>query len=1050
MIGKTLLRWGIAIIAVLAIIVIILLTPPGLKIGMSVATKLLPGHLQYKKISGMITGPIEIKGFQYDHDGTHVSIAHFKMNWRPLTLLWGKLTITKLDANRVYLTLGPSTKKTQKTSANSKLFTIQIDQAKLRNVAIGKQKNQYPVFFPHINFKGTIVPKKIDIQADAIISKPFPTQIRFDATGNFSKYTLTLRLSNRHLNWVIYGKGNEQSIRLQIHESRTLGGSLSANANIRWTPQWQWDIDLNGRNLHFNELKSNWPQLGIQLNTQGQIINQLPHFSAKALITTPKAKINIIAKQDTSLKLQWNAAIDQLATLIPGSHGALYTKGQWSGATDHPTTQGNIKANNMLLYGYRVDTLKGNWHLYSPNGQPSNFNITAKNLSTKTITLHSLQLQGKGTQQSHQLSGKIGINNASFVFQAQGGLFGDQWKGQLKKLNITSTKFTNWHLEKPTTITLSPTQMTTPNLCLRSATKNGVLCFDGQWNSNKAWQFTVKGPHIDSGLLTNLLLPKLTLSGSASINATITGDAGKLQTAYTKLTLSSGRFRYALNGNYIASRFQGGNMSFNLDHTGLRSQINITLSKNNHINVALSLPHSPNPSKDQAISGTIRANLTNLKLLANIAPKIARPSGKVQVNLSIHGTLKHPQVSGKVNFRHGSVKLARLGIELTNIDVELSSYDDVINYTAKMFSKDKPIQVKGKSKWTPKSIESDFTVDANNVLIMNTPEYLIYASPKLKFHILGKVINMQGEVTIPKGLIQPHDFTNVTSLPPGQIVYIGQSSTKDDQSWQISAKLTIILGKDVTVKTSGLQAQVTGQTTLTGSPKHPTLAKGRINITKGEYTAYGKTLLIKPGSFIQFVNSPVSNPNLNIRATKRIPIGSVATGQQFDVNDIIVGILVTGNFHRPKIRLFSIPATLSQADILSYLILGYATNIHSKSNIDLLLEAASALQLGGSGGGIGGVLSQIKQGLGLTELGVESKTMTDAAGTPIDKQTAFVIGKQLTQRIYIRYSRELGQSAFLPVNMFQLRYALGKNWVVQTNSSSLGNGADILYTIQKN
>ncbi len=155
-----------------------------------------------------------------------------------------------------------------------------------------------------------------------------------------------------------------------------------------------------------------------------------------------------------------------------------------------------------------------------------------------------------------------------------------------------------------------------------------------------------------------------------------------------------------------------------------------------------------------------------------------------------------------------------------------------------------------------------------------------------------------------------------------------------------------------------------------------------------------------------------------------------------------------GSFRHPKFSFFSIPTTLSQADILSYLVLGYASENTSSNNLAILLDVAGGL--GGKGTGIGGAISEIKQGLGLTELGVESKQVINAVDQPINQQTSFVIGKQLTKNIYIRYSIGLGQGPFSPVNIFQLQYKINRHWTIQTDSSTLGSGGDILYTIEKN
>ena len=48
--------------------------------------------------------------------------------------------------------------------------------------------------------------------------------------------------------------------------------------------------------------------------------------------------------------------------------------------------------------------------------------------------------------------------------------------------------------------------------------------------------------------------------------------------------------------------------------------------------------------------------------------------------------------------------------------------------------------------------------------------------------------------------------------------------------------------------------------------------------------------------------------------------------------------------------------------------------------------------------------------------------LMNAVGMPVDRQTAFVVGKRLTKNIYVRYSVGLGQGPgpFIPVNIFLL------------------------------
>jgi len=110
----------------------------------------------------------------------------------------------------------------------------------------------------------------------------------------------------------------------------------------------------------------------------------------------------------------------------------------------------------------------------------------------------------------------------------------------------------------------------------------------------------------------------------------------------------------------------------------------------------------------------------------------------------------------------------------------------------------------------------------------------------------------------------------------------------------------------------------------------------------------------------------------------------------------------------------------------------------------LLLQAANALNVGGGEGGISHVTSEIRRALGLSELGIE--TEQENTGNGVTEHTAFVLGKYLTPKLYINYSIGILD----PINTLRIRYAFTKTWAIQSTTNSLGNGVDLLYTVERN
>lgn len=104
-----------------------------------------------------------------------------------------------------------------------------------------------------------------------------------------------------------------------------------------------------------------------------------------------------------------------------------------------------------------------------------------------------------------------------------------------------------------------------------------------------------------------------------------------------------------------------------------------------------------------------------------------------------------------------------------------------------------------------------------------------------------------------------------------------------------------------------------------------------LSIRDGTYRAYGQDLTIERGR-VQFSESPVDNPGLDLRAVRK-------------VDDITAGLRVSGSLRKPEMTLFSTP-TMAQNAVLSYLLTGQAPSGSGAMGL-----AASAALSHVSGGG---------------------------------------------------------------------------------------------------
>ena len=148
-----------------------------------------------------------------------------------------------------------------------------------------------------------------------------------------------------------------------------------------------------------------------------------------------------------------------------------------------------------------------------------------------------------------------------------------------------------------------------------------------------------------------------------------------------------------------------------------------------------------------------------------------------------------------------------------------------------------------------------------------------------------------------------------------------------------------------------------------------------------------------------YIKSPADNPHLQITAQKNIHIyAGPRSSQQSGM--VIVGISITGTVQHPIINLYSSSSTMSQADILSYLIFNQPASTASLLNTSTLFSLTND-SLGDSNLDL---IDKFKKTLGLSEFGVEADNSFDAVGNVGSNINQFVIGKSLFHKFYLRYS----------------------------------------------
>lgn len=190
-------------------------------------------------------------------------------------------------------------------------------------------------------------------------------------------------------------------------------------------------------------------------------------------------------------------------------------------------------------------------------------------------------------------------------------------------------------------------------------------------------------------------------------------------------------------------------------------------------------------------------------------------------------------------------------------------------------------------------------------------------------------------------------------------------------SQRIGLDVTITAPGRIFIRGRGLDAELGGRLRIGGTSAN-VLPSGRFDLIRGRFSILGTRLDLAEGSATLQGNF---DPILNLRAVTR-------------AGEYQIAIELGGPVTEPDIGLSSSP-TLPEDEILAQLLFG--RSVSALSPIQLLRMADAAATLAGGGGGGGGLFSNLREGLGLDDLDLQ----TDSEGN-----AALRAGRYLSDNVY--------------------------------------------------
>jgi translocation and assembly module TamB len=417
--------------------------------------------------------------------------------------------------------------------------------------------------------------------------------------------------------------------------------------------------------------------------------------------------------------------------------------------------------------------------------------------------------------------------------------------------------------------------------------------------------------------------------------------------------------------------------------------------------------------------GHIHGGSEALTTLPVFVPEIDRSAGRLEAELMIGGTLGAPLFNGVFEVSDGRFEFYRTNFVLADAHLSGKFEGDELSFEGRGTTSGGAVTLQGRFRWPEGVMNGSMRLTGDRMLVADTPEYRIVASPDITVTAGATGYVVTGKVDIPSALIAPKDLTtSVSTSPDERIVGIDTEDESPSTLERVRSQIDLVLGEDVRVDSYGLKARLGGAVTVLTRPADVARGQGAINVVEGHYKAFGQDVRITRGR-LSYDNTPLSQPVLDLVAERRI-----------EAEDVTVAVNVRGQLDHPYISITSTPA-MSSNEALSYLLTGRSVDTLQSGEVQQLDSAAQSLAVGGGGWLLGGIGSR----LGLDEVTVENSGADD---------TAVVLGKYLSPKLFVSYGISITEA----INTIKLRYTLNSKWSVEAEAG-LDQSADLEYRIER-
>lgn len=854
---------------------------------------------------------------------------------------------------------------------------------------------------------------------------------------------------------VAKGNGNIRQAAFPEIRVQTLDGIISAAGSIAWAPDLSWELQATARELKPSTFWKVPPgRLAAKVRSQGRMVGdelqaslallsldgqlrELPVSGAGKLkvsgdsfeipqleLRAGASRLSAAGSLDKRWKLQWELESPDIGALLMDARGELAARGSLAGPRHSPDIRAQVQASDVAVAGQGLKRLAGDVRLPLSGIEPFAVNITAENLVLSGRRWRSVTVRGRGEHQKHQIFAAVDGDLASLSASLEAGLGeANRWRGEIVVLNLNSKYIGDWRMVQSTRFDVSARAQTLETLCLVEARSRSKTCGSAKRDPQGALTADLEVVELALAVFKGALPAGTELDGTVTAEMSLAGPSGGALIGNARITVARGIARLDLADTVQQVDFSQSSLETDLSQAGLRASLDVRLKGYGGMQGQLSMPgwSTAQPARPaQPLEGSLRGKIDNLSVLSALVPDLAESDGKVDIALALTGVMEAPRVQGKAQLLDGRVEIPALGLRVSGIGLEARSAGlDAVQFTGQALSGNGRLSLSGQSRLVPsEGFPTTLTLRGEEFVVADIPEAWVPISPDLTLKMQEDSLVLSGELTIGRARLRPRSQPEGTvGTSPDVVVLTAGEPPPPRREPKLYADIRLRLGDQVSFEGFGLRTRFEGNLLISQQPQKPAKGNGQVNIREGTYRAYGQDLTIDNGRII-FADSPVDNPGLDIRATRK-------------VDDVTAGVRVSGTLKNPKLKIFSDPA-MTQAEALSYLVLGAPLERGAESSTDA--KQALADQAAIAGGGL--LATEVGRQLGLDDVRLERGRSGE--------DLSLLVGTYLSPKLYAQYVTALRGKT----NRMRLRYDLTRRIQIQSETGD-AHGIDAFYKIER-